>query len=138
TPTGRVVLLDFGLAAPVSPTTGSTKRAGVLLGTRGYISPEQARGEPLTPAADWYSFGVTLFEAATGRLPFDDSCKAFLADRRLQGRPRISELVPDAPPALDELVAALLDPLPRRRPDESQVLRAVSARPAAVRSAPRP
>jgi serine/threonine protein kinase len=42
-----------------------------MLGTRGYLSPEQARGEPLTRAADWFSFGVTLSEAANGRMPFE-------------------------------------------------------------------
>lgn len=122
TPAGRLVLFDFGLAASLSPTHHTTEKAGVLLGTRGYISPEQARGEVLTVAADWYSFGVTLFEAATGHLPFDDPFKPFLADHRDEGLARISRYLPDAPPELDDLIAGLLDSSASRRPSEREIL----------------
>jgi serine/threonine protein kinase len=118
----RVVLFDFGLGVSMSPKSAKTNRAGVLLGTRGYISPEQARGEALTVAADWYSFGVTLFEAATGRLPFDDPFKAFLAGREVEGQRHISTYLPDAPPDLDELIAGLLHPAVDRRPSGADVL----------------
>jgi eukaryotic-like serine/threonine-protein kinase len=122
TSAGRVVLFDFGLAASLCPKSSKTKNAGVLLGTRGYISPEQARGEALTPAADWYSFGVTLFEAATGRLPFENGFKAFLPDRGAEDHSRISRYLPDAPTDLDDLIAGLLCPAPHRRPTEADLL----------------
>src|SRR5262249_44415378 len=119
---GRVVLLDFGLAAPLACNSGKTRGAGVLLGTRGYVSPEQSRGEPLSVASDWYGFGVTLFEAATGQRPFEGPLSAYSAECPVEGLGRISLLVPDAPPDLDDLIARLLDSVPRRRPDEAQVM----------------
>jgi hypothetical protein len=125
TSAGRVVLFDFGLAASMCPESAKTKSAGVLLGTRGYIAPEQARGEGLSEAADWYSFGVTLFEAATGRLPFDDGVKTFVTDRDAADLARISRLLPDVPPQLDALVASLLRPLPQHRPKEAEIFRAL-------------
>jgi serine/threonine protein kinase len=137
TAAGRVVLFDFGLAAPVSRKTGRTKAAGVLLGTRGYIAPEQARGDALTVAADWYSFGVTLFEAATGRRPFDDAAKTRVDDRDVE-LGRVNHWLPDAPADLDDLVASLLDPVPRRRPDEAAVMKVLGGVPRAAAARSRP
>jgi hypothetical protein len=72
---------------------------------------------------------VTLFEAATGRLPFDERWSAGEKHpTRPAHAPRMSELVPDVPRTLDDLVAALLDPNPRRRPGEADVLRALSSK----------
>jgi hypothetical protein len=124
TSAGRVVLLDLGLATSLSPRTRSTQRTGVLLGTPGYVAPEQARGEALTPAADWYSFGVTLFETLTGVLPFEFN--ASVPAQRGDQMIRVKSILPDVPPELDELVGALLDPLPGRRPDEYRVMRVLS------------
>jgi serine/threonine protein kinase len=141
TPAGRVVLLDFGLSTPLSRRNARTRGAGVLLGTRGYISPEQIRGEPLTRAADWYGFGVTLFEAATGRRPFDDLFKAVPPSHRVESPGRIISLLRDVPADLDELVAGLLDPVARKRPDEAEVMSVLSGVAAArdkVRSRPVP
>jgi serine/threonine protein kinase len=137
TPAGRVVLLDFGLAAPIARANAKTKAAGVLLGTRGYTSPEQTRGEPLSFASDWYSFGITLFEAVTGRRPYDDPFKAFLAQRDVEGLGRLGHVMPDVPPDLDDLVASLLDPIARRRPDEADVMGALVGTPR-VKTKPRP
>src|ERR1700735_2528418 len=84
TPDGVVKVLDFGLAAvavrqssdlsnPVnSPTlTISPTRAGMILGTAGYMSPEQARGKPVDKRADIWAFGVVLFEMLMGRPLFE-------------------------------------------------------------------
>jgi serine/threonine protein kinase len=63
---GRVVILDFGLVADASPARADL---GVV-GTIGYMAPEQTTDAPVGPAADWYAVGVMLFETLTGRLPF--------------------------------------------------------------------
>jgi eukaryotic-like serine/threonine-protein kinase len=66
---GRAKIADFGIARLVA--TDTLTDDGTVLGTAGYISPEQAAGEPATPASDVYSFGVILFRLLTGRLPFE-------------------------------------------------------------------
>jgi serine/threonine protein kinase len=126
TSTGRVVLLDFGLAAPLSHGREKTKGAGVLVGTRGYISPEQMRGEPLARSADWFSFGVMLFEAITGRRPFDDPFRTFLGAHAIEAPTHVRAQVSDAPADLDQLIAALLDPVARRRPDYDEIIDVLS------------
>src|SRR5690606_24031706 len=62
---GRVVLLDFGLV----DHTETVHAQGRIAGTPRYMAPEQVRGEPLGPEADWYAFGVLLFRALTGVEP---------------------------------------------------------------------
>src|SRR5271170_3786490 len=82
TPAGVVKVLDFGLAAVAqssdpsnpanSPTlTISPTRAGMILGTAGYMSPEQARGKAVDKRADIWAFGVVLFEMLTGKRLFE-------------------------------------------------------------------
>jgi serine/threonine protein kinase len=82
TPAGVVKVLDFGLAAVAqssdpsnpnnSPTlTISPTRAGMILGTAAYMSPEQARGKPVDKRADIWAFGVVLFEMLTGKPLFE-------------------------------------------------------------------
>jgi TolB-like protein/tRNA A-37 threonylcarbamoyl transferase component Bud32 len=71
---GHVKILDFGLAKALSlsadAATVDQTMAGITLGTIAYMSPEQARGETLDPRSDLFSFGVVLFELASGRRPF--------------------------------------------------------------------
>ena len=67
--TGRAMLTDFGIASVVG--AGTPSRAGEIVGTAHYMSPEQASGEPLDGRSDLFSLGVTAFYALTGRLPFD-------------------------------------------------------------------
>src|SRR3954468_6508360 len=66
---GRPKLADFGIAR-MAAGEGALTEAGTVLGPAAYISPEQASGEPATPASDVYSFGVILYRMVTGRLPF--------------------------------------------------------------------
>ncbi|MBK7976827.1 MAG: AAA family ATPase [Deltaproteobacteria bacterium] len=120
TPTGRVVLLDFGLAF----IHGGDHSVDAV-GPPHYMSPEQALGRPLTPATDWYGVGVMLFEALTGCLPFDGSWPQLISDQqRGLARPP-SALAPATAPALDRLVEALLDPHPDTRPDGAAIVSAV-------------
>ncbi len=79
-PDGTVKVLDFGLAKTAEALTGdpqssptmtiSPTRAGMILGTAAYMSPEQARGKSVDKRADIWAFGVVLYELLTGRLPF--------------------------------------------------------------------
>ena len=69
---GRPKLADFGIAR-MAVGEGTLTEAGTVLGTAAYISPEQAMGEPATPASDVYSFGVILYRMLTGRLPFESN-----------------------------------------------------------------
>jgi hypothetical protein len=68
-PEDQVVLTDFGMAVADGSTALTT--SGVLIGSPAYMSPERARGEPATPAADMWSLGATLYAAVEGRPPFD-------------------------------------------------------------------
>ncbi|MEO8900178.1 MAG: protein kinase [Polyangiaceae bacterium] len=118
TPSGRVVLVDFGLATAFAPL--STHRAQHAVGTRAFMAPEQAAGQHVTPASDWFSVGVVLYLALTGELPFNG---AEVERQRVRGDYRpISEACPDAPADLRALCDALLDLDPARRPNGSQVL----------------
>jgi serine/threonine protein kinase len=124
-PDGRAVLLDFGLATSVDPSRQSTHAMGV--GTVVYMAPEQAVGGNIGPAADLYALGVCLFEALTGRVPFDgeNALKIVLEKQRVEA-PLASSLVPDVPPDLDDLCARLLAIDPARRPSADAVLRVLT------------
>ncbi|MGK3966474.1 protein kinase [Sorangium sp. So ce118] len=100
-------------------------RSGVTLGTPGYMAPEQARGDARVDArADVFSLGCVIWHCLTGRPPFaGDQVMAILAKAALVGPPRLSELRPDVPAALDDLVAWMLEKEPDGRPrDGNEVL----------------
>jgi serine/threonine protein kinase len=124
---GQVVLIDFGLAERLHGAARETKGSGALLGTHGYVSPEQAFGESLGTASDWYAFGVTLFEVTAGRLPFSNAFQALGARRRVDVRPSMRRHAPWVPKELDELVAELLHPNPHRRPSGEDVVRVLDS-----------
>ena len=74
---GRVVVLDFGLVTDLEAVLGTFSERD-WFGTVAYMAPEQASGDMLTEAADWYSVGTLVFQALTGRLPFDGDSQAIL------------------------------------------------------------
>jgi tetratricopeptide (TPR) repeat protein len=115
---GRVVLLDFGL---VSALGGAGER-GPVVGTVGYMSPEQAAGRPLTPASDWYAVGTMLFEALVGVRPFVGPVSQVLADKQHLDPPDPSERVPGLPADLAGLVRALLARDPAARPSGAEIV----------------
>jgi tetratricopeptide (TPR) repeat protein len=120
---GRVVVLDFGLMTEIdAPRSASRSRS--IAGTLAFMSPEQARGETLNEASDWYSVGVMLYQALAGRLPFDDRDLGDLL-RRKQGVDPASplELDPTLPADLSQLSMELLRRDPGERPAGSAILR---------------
>jgi eukaryotic-like serine/threonine-protein kinase len=119
---GRVVLLDFGLARPVSLGGGDESELSSFAGTPGYMSPEQASRLPLNEASDWYSLGVILYQALTGTLPFTGSLFEIIVAQQSEVVQPPSELVPDTPKDLDELCMGLLQRLPEDRPSGEAVL----------------
>jgi serine/threonine protein kinase len=137
-PDGRAVLLDFGLATSVDPKQQSTHAMGV--GTVVYMAPEQASAGTVGPAADLYALGVCLFEALTGRAPFESEHGIkIMLDKQRADAPRASSLVAGVPADLDELCARLLARDPSVRATADEVLALLNgAADAAEPSAPRP
>lgn len=100
---GRVVILDFGLVAELTPAPMDRSTGLHAVGTPAYMSPEQARELAVSEASDWYSVGVILYEALTGVLPFQGQTIELLA-RKLQEQPiPPRELAPGVPADLDLL-----------------------------------
>ena len=121
----RVKVLDFGVARITGGDRNRT-RTGVMIGTPGYMAPEQARGDrDIGPRADVFALGCLLFECLTGRVVFvGDNIMAVLAKILLEDAPRIGELRPDLPRELDELVARTLAKQPAARPKDGGELAA--------------
>ncbi len=110
----RVRVADFGIARLMSEAT--ITNIGEVLGTAAYLSPEQARGEPTTPASDRYSLAVTAYEMLTGSRPFE--AEAVLARRGAARAPepiRASERNPALPRTIDPVLARGLADAPDRR-----------------------
>jgi tetratricopeptide (TPR) repeat protein len=114
-------ILDFGVAR-VSDVTRT--RAGGMVGTPGYMAPEQARGEHDTDArADIFALGCVAFECLTGRRAFEaDHVMALLAKILLDEVPRVSDLLPEVPSALDELVRRMVSKDRENRPRDAAEL----------------
>jgi hypothetical protein len=127
--TGRVVLLDFGLIADVELAGVDHTHERAAVGTPAYMSPEQAADTPLTPASDWYAIGVMLYEALTGRRPFEGRADEIMRRKQLEVPPPPHELAPDTPGYLDKLCLALLESDPRDRPDGRAVMAALGREP---------
>jgi eukaryotic-like serine/threonine-protein kinase len=110
---GKVTVTDFGIArAGASEIT----QAGSVMGTPHYLSPEQAQGQEVTAVSDLYSVGVILYEALTGRVPFEADSAVAIAMKQVSHMPqRPSSIDPSVSPALDAVVMRALEKDPGRR-----------------------
>jgi serine/threonine-protein kinase len=113
-PDGSVRVADFGIAKSELDTGGTT--TGTVVGTLGYLPPERLQGHPATAASDCYAVGVLLYEALSGRRPFEgDNPVAVLSKVQQGDPPPLAELRPDVSPSLPGAIkrAMALDPARR-------------------------
>jgi serine/threonine protein kinase len=113
---GTIKVTDFGIARAAAVST--LTQTGMVMGTAHYVSPEQASGQPITPATDLYSLGVVAFECLTGQPPFDADTPVGIALQHVRELP--PELPEDVPAPVHDLVRRLLAKNPQDRPGSAQ------------------
>lgn len=126
TPAGTVKVLDFGIAKALDPSgepessdaptvTMHGTRRGTILGTAAYMSPEQARGQPVDKRSDIWAFGCVLYEMLTGRLAFPGSTVSDTIAAIISREPDWDVLPGSTPPGVRRLIARCLAKDPKRR-----------------------
>ena len=125
---GRVVILDFGLVEDIKPELHET----LLAGTPDYMSPEQGAQQAISKASDWYSVGVILYQALTGRLPFKGRFFEVMMRKQTRDPTQPIEFNRELPRDLNDLCMKLLRRDPEARPSGREVLRALGVRGAGI------
>jgi serine/threonine protein kinase/Tol biopolymer transport system component len=124
TPDGQVKVLDFGLAKLAMPgddaSSGTTvselaTRVGAVLGTPGYMAPEQAKGLPVDRRADIFAFGCLLYEMLTGRPPFDGRTVPEILSQLLEHEPDWTRLPSSLAPSIQRVLRLCLEKNPTKR-----------------------
>ncbi|MCI1646283.1 MAG: Stk1 family PASTA domain-containing Ser/Thr kinase [Olsenella sp.] len=112
-PDGNIKVMDFGIARAKNShlTTDNS-----VLGTAHYVSPEQTQGKPLGPTTDLYSLGIVMYEAATGRVPFDGDNAVTVAMKQVTEQPvPPSQINPNVDPQLEAVILKCMQKDPKDR-----------------------
>jgi len=122
---GKVKVTDFGIVAIQNESSDITK-TGSVLGTATYISPEQAKGEPVSRQSDLYSLGIVLYELLLGKPPFEGESPVSIATKHLTDKPeKLSGKRNDIPKGLENAILKLLSKNSSDRFKSAEDLRAV-------------
>ncbi len=142
---GRAKILDFGLAryqprdSSAPESTRTVTQPGLVMGTVGYMSPEQVTGSPAGPQSDIFSLGIVLYEMLTGKLAFERTTSVEAMTAILREEP--ADLPANVPPAVAQMVTRCLEKEPSQRfqsaADLAFALRAASGPSSASGAAPR-
>lgn len=118
----RIKVLDFGIAKVAGVRAATAP--DTVLGTPGYMAPEQITGNPVSPATDLYALGILAYETLAGRPPFQGNTTAEVLDLHLDvPPPPLSSFAPNVPVGVETLIMQLLEKDPARRPSSAQVAR---------------
>ena len=121
-PDGNVKVMDFGISKAKNSLEA---QSSTVLGTAHYISPEQAQGKELTAASDIYSLGIVLYEAATGKLPFDGPDAVSVATMQVKNEaPLPGDVNPNIDPRLETIIVRAMQKDPRKRYASAAEMRA--------------
>ncbi len=133
---GDPVLTDYGIARIAGAT--SYTMPGTVVGSAQYMSPEQAQGQLADNRSDIYSLGICLFEALTGRVPFDGETTATILAQHLTAPVPVARLLnPDLPPEVEAVLHRVLSKDPAARYQQAAELAARPGRRPAPPARPR-
>jgi len=124
----RVVLLDFGLVRDAELRSSAFLTEPGLAGTVAYMAPEIISESDVTPAADWYSVGVVMYQMLTGRLPFEGSVMDILFAKQSEFPQHPAAVESSCDPKLADLCMELLHPDPGRRPNGEAVMERIGVK----------